>query len=322
MALVCKITPRGLMNGTALALLVAMGALAIGASASGGHKQAAEERILFVSDRDKPRQYVVYSMKPDGADQVRLSKGDGLEIEPAWSPDRKQIVFSRVLSQDNPTTNLCVMKADGSERAVILPEEPQTLHIAAAWSPDGKHIAYSAVKISDAFSSTIYVMDPDGKNRKKLVDGVVPVWSPDSKHLLFSSTPNSGVPDLKSVDMDGSNVKTFAVKGLGPAYSPDGKRIAFTGESDSIPTLFVMDTDGSHVTKVRQVADTICIGPVWTQDGKHLLYTQVPKDMGERPEVSIWVTNLDGTGAKSVTKADSMIGPGTAMLFVLRAARK
>ena len=76
MALVCKITRRGLINGAGLALSVTLGVIAISAFASGGHKQAAEERILFVSDRDKPRQYVVYSMKPDGADQVRLSKGD------------------------------------------------------------------------------------------------------------------------------------------------------------------------------------------------------------------------------------------------------
>jgi Tol biopolymer transport system component len=120
--------------------------------------------------------------------------------------------------------------------------------------------------------------------------------------------------------LDGTNVKTLAPKGVGPAFSPDGKRIAFTSENGDAATLFVMDADGSHVTKVNQAADSICIGAVWTPDGKHLLYTQVVKDSGERPEVAIWLTNIDGTGGKAVTKSDSLLGPATSMIFVMRAA--
>jgi len=304
---------------TLLLALIASATLSVSTRAQ---KPFADDRILFVSDRHKPKQFCIYSMKQDGTDQTRISRGDGIAFDPSWSPDHKQIVFSSLTTADKPTATLSVMKADGSDEMVLLSEGDEALCVAPAWSPDGKHIVYCAAKIGGALTSTIYVIDPDGKNRKKVADGIVPVWSPDSKRILFSATPKQGLPELKSVDIDGTNAKVLAAKGIGASWSPDGKRIAFTGEVDKDPTMFLMDPDGTHVTKIRQSVDNICIGPVWSADGSKIFFTQIPKDGGDRIDLSIWVMKADGSDAESVAKPNAFLGVGASMVFVMRAAGK
>lgn len=319
MTISAGLSRRALLCGGALALSLVANGFAHGAAAQADKKQASDH-ILFVSDRDKPGEYAVYAMNPDGSGQTRLSKDEGIHFDPAWSPDRKQVVYSRLAGKDKPTVTLCVMKADGSEPTVLATGEEKTIYIAPSWAPDGKHIAYSLVNAAGANpSSAIYVMDPDGKNSKKLADGAVPVWSPDGKRLLFSPMPTrEGAPELKVMDADGTNVKTLAGKGFGPCWSPDGKHIAFTSEGNQRPAIFVMDADGSHVTQLTK--DALALGPIWTPDGKHILYTQGGPGGTDRPQTEVWLMDSDGSNGKAVTKSDSFVGTGTSLLFVMQAA--
>jgi TolB protein len=309
---------RAFQYGAALALTLGAIGLPARHALTQTEKKASDERILFVSDRDKADEFAIFSMNPDGSGQARLSKGERIAFDPAWSPDHKQILFSRVTSAEKRTTSLCVMKADGSDPIVLVPDQEQIIYTAPSWSPDGKNITYSAVHTGGKFASDIYIMDSSGKNSKKIVEGVVSAWTPDGKHLVYSSISNSMVPELKIADVDGSNVKTLAAKGLGPAWSPDGKRIAFTSDNENKPALFIMDADGTHLTLLTKGADTLAIGPVWTPDGKHILFTQIAKDSPDKPQTEVWQIEADGSKPKAVTKSGSLLGPGVSMLFVMR----
>ncbi|HLK60526.1 MAG TPA: hypothetical protein VKU00_28450 [Chthonomonadaceae bacterium] len=281
---------------------------------------AEKERILFVSDRDKADDYTIYSMNPDGSDQTRISKGGGIAFDPAWSPDHKQILYSYVASREKPQSDLMVMKADGSAPTLLVPGEERTLYLSPTWSPDGKHIAYSAVQVGDGkIDIALYVMDADGKNRKKLGEGVAPTWFPDGKRLLFSPLPSAGdAPDMKSMDADGTNVKSQNVKGLGAIFSPDGKHIAFTSNGNDRPNIFVMDADGKNVTQLTKDPDTLALGPVWTKDGKHILFTRALKDVQGKPKIQVCLMDADGGNVKALTGEDSFIGAGTSLALLMR----
>ena len=67
---------------------------------------ADSDKIVFTSRRDGSRQ--IYLMNADGSGQTRLTKDQAEVLQPAWSPDGKQIAFTR--SGDS----IWVIDADGS----------------------------------------------------------------------------------------------------------------------------------------------------------------------------------------------------------------
>jgi Tol biopolymer transport system component len=310
---------RAFQFGAALALTLGAIGLAPRPMTAQTDKKEIKERILFVSDRDKAGEYAIFAMNPDGSEQVRLSKDEGIHFDPTWSPDHKRILFCRVTSVNKRATSLCLINGDASAPVVLKTGEEQTVYMAPAWSPDGKHIAYSAMHLGEgAVTSSIYIMGSDGKNNRKVVDGIIPVWSPDGKRLIYSPIPAEKIPELKSVDVDGTNNKTVAKVGLCPAWSPDGKRIAYTSDAGDRPNIFVMDSDGTHASQLTRDDDSAATGPMWTSDGKHILFTQIPKDN----KMQICLMDADGSNVKIVAKATSFLGAGTSIVFILRAVRK
>jgi Tol biopolymer transport system component len=145
--------------------------------------------LVTVSDRHPPfgSGYQLYRMRPDGTDQLRLTK-DGLNCYPRFSPDSRRIVY---LHQTGKAGNsLHVVNVDGSDDREILHEEGMASVEAACWSPDGSHLAVvrydwghpEGVNIAlprgdkeetndhrvGQHDSRIEIMDPDGKNRREI----------------------------------------------------------------------------------------------------------------------------------------------------------
>jgi TolB protein len=94
--------------------------------------------IGFVSEREDDIE--IFEMRPDGSAATQLTHNTAVtDLDPAWSPDGKQIAFVR----SQPTRinfDIYVMNADGSnpERLTRSPDG----EFAPTWSPDGKQIAF------------------------------------------------------------------------------------------------------------------------------------------------------------------------------------
>ena len=59
--------------------------------------------------------------------------------------------------------------------------------------------------------------------------------------------------------------------GSGPAWSPDGRRIAFHSKRDGNPEIYVMNADGSGVTRLTYNGARDLV-TAWSPDGRRIAF--------------------------------------------------
>jgi len=223
---------------------------------------------------------------PPGGDIPKCGADDGGAV---WSPDGKHLAFQRLTGAlrpegatlaDNPAIykdELVVTDADGSHarRLVWLGPwrgDPQL----PAWSPDGKRVVflgkYMTSKTNNAACEcrSLWVVNADGTGLHRiLAPGLRPGdrmdWSPDGTTILFRTHPGddpSGVgANLYTIHPDGTGLRKLTHypaydRVEAATYSPDGKYIVFPTSDGavggSLPDLFVMNADGTHVRRLTR----------------------------------------------------------------------
>ena len=115
---------------------------------------------------------------------------------PAWSPDGKQIAFTRIATDEYA---IYVVSARGGAPRKISHEDPRKKRGELAWTPDGKYIAFSGdspqggsqifvVSLED--SSVQAITEPQGQDRDW-----GPAFSPDGQQMAFVRGNGAGFPE-------------------------------------------------------------------------------------------------------------------------------
>ena len=227
------------------------------------------------SSYEDPGMNGIYLLDVGTGESARLTHcGDGCPRGQgglAWSPDGSQIAYSG--------GGIFVMDADGSDRRVI-PNGPVQEPGGIAWSPDGTRIAFTG---HEGNAYHVYTMNLDGSDLTPLIEQSMyeccntPSWSPDGTKILYFATPKAGArwgSQVWVMSSDGSDQTLLAdfvcCQDLyGGLWSPDGTKIAFVVGTDPevTPHLYVMNADGSELTRVTESWGRPAWQPIPPQEG-------------------------------------------------------
>lgn len=119
----------------------------------------------------------------DGTNLKILTKGDGNNGFPSWSPDGKQIVF-RAANKDKK--GLFILDSTTGATRILTDNSHDNF---PSWSPAGDLIAFTSFRDGDY---EIYTIKPDGTQLKRLTNtpgnDAHNSWSPDGKWIAFASS--------------------------------------------------------------------------------------------------------------------------------------
>ncbi len=242
----------------------------------------------------------IYVMDPDGENMINLTQSSDREGSACWSPDGKQIAFSRRLNEGGSA--IFVMDADGQNQR-RLTFEPGT-NIVSHWSPDGDRIAFLSIRDG---GRRVFTMDTNGENVRQITHRQrafesAPAWSPDGKWLAFGSGDKRGW-GIYLVDPQGgnetrvfhSNASKLDNSVLGrPAWSPDSRHLVFVAPwaeawREGYAGLVRIRVDGGIPTYLKTEELSQWENPVWSPDGNTLLFSARKQ---QRPEDAIFFMNL------------------------------
>jgi Tol biopolymer transport system component len=238
-----------------------------------------------------------------------LTSFSGLERNPAWSPDGRQIAYVRAIGRTGFDVYVQIV---GAGEPLPLTQTPW-LEMSPAWSPDGRYLAFLR---ATGDGKGLYVVPalggPERKlstffgwNRNALLPQAVD-WSPDGKTIvmvdkesedepwsLFSVSPNDGVR---------RRLTTPPREFLGDvrvAFSPDGQALAFVRARAGVADLYRLPMTGGDPVRLYSGTNFLLQGIAWTRDGKDILFSAGVL------ETKLWRLPADGGTAVPVNVGDN-----------------
>ena len=258
-----------------------VGALAVATlcAAFADRAVAASNGVIVVSaNRLPPGQSGLFVI--DGAAPPRrLTTGE--DYAPAFSPDGRQVAFSRYRI-DGPLPSLFVVGIEGGE--------PRPLPVPGrggypAWSPDGRSLAFARLRRR---TREVWTARLDGTGRRRLGYGDQPSWSPDGRRIAYVA-PSRGCRSIFTSRPDGGDRRRLVRMApptarctepwfkypvtrnpysvFSPDWSPDGRRMAFGNGR----RLIVREVGSGRMRSIRSRAG-VPVDVDFSPDGRFLLY--------------------------------------------------
>lgn len=175
--------------------------------------------ILFLSDRAGKRE--IWTMMPNGADQLAAGLKGMIVNEASWSPDGKKVVYTACIHP--PIGGLANVKcnlymADFDEKRTLGADRIITPECGMCFNP---HWGENGIIFSRMYEDgyDVHVISPEGKDMRRLTKGdlgleMSPRWASDGKSVVFSaSKPHESVqrfyPDTDADAVIVADVKPY-----------------------------------------------------------------------------------------------------------------
>jgi Tol biopolymer transport system component len=243
---------------------------------------------------------------------VTFPRGEADGI-PTPSPDGKILAFSRISSdhrvqvcvqplQEQPGEPRCMAPARGHQgiawardnRHIYVGTRPGLIRVDTVTGSetkvaDGRYLFLTGDSRGERFAFSYSYQDyniwrysENGTAEKWIAasdEDSEPAYSPDGKRIVFRSR-RTGFNEFWVCEQDGSKPRQITrLKGRveSPRWSTDGKQIAFWGvreNEERLAQIFVVPSDGSADAKAVSKGPDAAGVPLWSPDGKWLLYAQ------------------------------------------------
>ena len=262
---------------------------------------------------------------PAAARPVPITRFQGLEVDPAISPDGKLVAFAwDGGSGDN--FDIYLRSIDGSSQ-LQLTKDAAADH-APAWSPDGQRIAF--VRVLEG-KREIVVLPVLGGSEKVLFEAAPELgnwmwwggsyglsWTPDGKHLVFgdqSGPASNSAIYLYSFEDGERRQLTHPPANLSdshPVVSPNGRYLAFVrvnrDPSAVLRNVLLQKLEQLHVSgePTPLTSGLRVIGFDWEPDSRKIIH-----DSGNR-EPGLWRTAVAGGAPEPLLLNITAIRPSVA----------
>ena len=236
----------------------------------------------------------LWVMRGDGSDRHQVTQsGDGVDTSPTWAPGAPRLAYRHSIGAGGGPQNIDtirIVEADGSgAHDLVAGSFP-------AWSPDGAWIAFRGTEGVD-----LALIRPDGSDLTTLGarNAECPVWSPDGRRILYCRNEDvsgqvSDNWEIWLMNCDGTGQRQLtndSGRDYPIAWSSDGSRILFFSDREGRGASFVMQADGSGISRVTDATD-LSTADVWLPDDRFIIESAG----GETPE---WFV-LDGSGSRQL----------------------
>jgi Tol biopolymer transport system component len=239
----------------------------------------------------------IYTVRPDGSGERRLTSGDALDSRPQISPNARVVLFERRLDEGEPA-HLYTVAAGGGQAKELAPDTAEDVE--ARFSPDGTKIVFvRRSTVGSRVNDDLYSVRPNGTGLTRLtttsrVDEFDPRYFAGG--IVFSrgnqSEGAAGYADVYTMKANGAKVVPL-VEGVGSAYvedvSPQGHTVIFRRDRG----LWVKKIGPGKAKKVAELPDGSQTNSVFSSDG-----TSVATLIEEGGQQQVMAINL-ATGRKS-----------------------
>jgi Tol biopolymer transport system component/predicted Ser/Thr protein kinase len=222
----------------------------------------------------------------------RLTSFPGEPVDPAFSPDGKQIAFSWKGEQGD-APGIYLMPSTGQAPAK-LSHDPAG-GISPCWSPDGRTIAF--VRFHETRDGDLVVIPASGGPERTILQfrlnsniygGMRPLltWTPDSKSIIYTALEKeTGRAALYLTDISGEHQRSLLTSTLGsesitePAISPDGRWLAYAtalGPFTAHLDVSRLDAGFKFIGKTIRVSpgnDGRITSPTWSPASDRLFFS-------------------------------------------------
>ena len=218
----------------------------------------------------------IYVASIDGGSAKQLTSGTSSSSAPRWSPDGKKIAFTT-------GSQVWVMENDGDHKEQVT--KISTGAAAPVWSPDGKWIAFTSDVYADCDNDECNKKRDEQAESSKVKAHIITrllykhwdEWR-DAKrtHVFVVSSKGGTARDLTGGDFD--SPPYAAASGVDYAFSPDSTEIAFLRNPDKVEAIstnsdiYVMPLASGPAKDITVRNHGYDAGPVYTRDGKFILY--------------------------------------------------
>jgi uncharacterized repeat protein (TIGR01451 family) len=218
-------------------------------------------RITYSQESDPIN--AIYVSNANGTNQIEIPHDEGeMDFNAAWSPDSERLVFTRCFS-DN-TEDIFTVEADGTD-LLRLTNDSYLHYSTAQWSPDGTKLLFTS---NLPGGLTIETINADGTGRTTLYsppqgssnNAGSEKWSPDSTKVAFHYIVGEFAGgNICVVNANGTGLQCLGNAldyNLDPDWSPDSTRLAFTSNRNGVPSIDIINSNGTGRVELTSQADS------------------------------------------------------------------
>ena len=156
-------------------------------------------RLAYVVENSRESSDL-YVSNVDGSEEKQLTDIRGLDWDPSWSPNDRQIAFS-----SNSDGDFEIKILDLQEGKITKLPDNTSYDGRPRWSADGKQFLFESDRDGDW---ELYIMDSNGENIKPITQNASSDsglnWSPDGQWIVYVSG-HDGDDEIYLVRIDGTH---------------------------------------------------------------------------------------------------------------------